>query len=120
MLKLLCFFQDNCMNVAQELIEIAFHLNFSGNTIIVDNPNGYLAFMDEFVIESIIDELDFNFDLLNNVKVLAFNNDSINICLEGQDQDEDYYDVDIYIALDGTPISANVSSWNFEKEVSFG
>jgi hypothetical protein len=92
------------MNIAQHLIELAF--NIKNNTIV--SPDGYLAFMDEFMQEEVIDNLSFNADLTTRINEFIINENRILIEIMCEDQEGELFEIYVSIKTDGTPARAEV------------
>lgn len=106
------------MNISQDLLEFIFHLKHRNNKIYVESPDNYLAFMDEFVEEEIINSLTFNATLLNIVQDVSIKN-TILIMLEIEDQEDQFYDVEIIIDKSGNALKAIVSNIDYEEVIKF-
>ena len=91
-------------NITKELVDFVFNLETKGDGF---HYNG-IVFFDS--IDEIIDDMDFNCDFTDSV-FIEFNN-KIEIMLEIEDQENEYYDVELNIDNSGMLNHAMITSIN--------
>jgi len=104
---LLSFFicvKDKHMDITKELLDFVFHLDYSIGIKISDT-----TILGDFIEESILDQLNFNAELLSKIQWFKIDND-INILFKIEDQDYNEFDLQIIADRTGSIYFAEVSN----------